>query len=442
MAIEICAVGGYNEVGKNMTAIKVGDDVVILDMGVQLDNYIKVQDEREGAEVMDAKELIKSNAVPDDSAIGDWKDKVKLIICTHAHLDHLGAIPYLAEKYGCPVMGTPFTMEVLKTICRENRLKLKNPLKPLNKNSKHRVSDNLSIEFISVTHSTPQTVLLALHTKEGIILYANDYKFDMFPVMEKKTNFNRLKELDKVRVLIVESLYANEAMKMPSESVAKAMLKDVVLGTSSEGRAIIISTFSSHLARLSSIIKYSKQLNRKIMFVGRSLAKYVEAGEKINLINFTKDIEVAKYGSEIRRKLKKVEKERDKYVIVATGHQGEPNAALTKIADDQFDFRLGRGDHVIFSCRTIPAPINMANRKALEKKLNKKRVRMFKDIHVSGHGAREDLRDLMSFTRPGHIIPTHGDLNMRKALADLALGIGYKLKKNVHLLKNSQRIRL
>ncbi|MBW3011096.1 ribonuclease J [Candidatus Woesearchaeota archaeon] len=442
MAIEICAVGGYNEVGKNMTAIKVDDDVVILDMGVQLDNYIKLQDEREGASLLDAKALIKNNAVPNDKAIEKWKDKVKLIICTHAHLDHLGAIPYLAEKYDCPIMGTPYTMEVLKTICKENKLSLKNPLKPLNKNSQHKVSDNLTVEFISVTHSTPQTVLLALHTKEGTILYANDYKFDMFPVMEKKTNFNRLKELDKVRVLIVESLYANEAMKMPSESVAKAMLKDVILGTSSEGRAIIISTFSSHLARLSSIIKYSKQLDRKIMFVGRSLAKYVEAGEKINLINFTKDVEVAKYGSEIKRKLKKVEQERDKYVIVATGHQGEPKAALTKIADDQYDFKLRRGDHVIFSCRVIPAPINMANRKVLEKKLADKKVRMFKDIHVSGHGAREDLRDLMAFTRPGHIIPTHGDIKLRKSLADLAISIGYELKKNVHLLKNGQKIKL
>ncbi|MCK4669954.1 MAG: RNase J family beta-CASP ribonuclease [Nanoarchaeota archaeon] len=442
MAIEICAVGGYNEVGKNMTAVKVGDDVVILDMGVQLDNYIKVQDEREGADLMDAKALIRNNAIPNDKVLEKWKDKVKLIICTHAHLDHIGALPYLAEKYDCPIMGTPYTIEVLKTICRENKQKLKNPLKPLNKNSKHKISENITVEFISVTHSTPQTVLLALHTKEGAILYANDYKFDMFPVLEKKTNFNRLKELENVRVLIVESLYANEAMKMPSESVAKAMLKDVILGTSSEGRAIIISTFSSHLARLSSIIKYSKQLNRKIMFVGRSLAKYVEAGEKINIINFTKDVEVAKYGSEIKRKLKKVEKERDKYVIVSTGHQGEPKAALTRIADDEFDFKLQKGDHIIFSCRVIPAPINMANRKALEKKLDKKQVRMFKDIHVSGHGAREDLRDLMAFTKPGHIIPTHGDIKLRKALADLAVSIGYKLKKNVHLLKNGQKIKL
>ena len=258
--------------------IKVGDDVVILDMGVQLDNYIKVQDEREGASLMNARALIKNNAIPNDKVIEKWKDKVKLIICTHAHLDHIGALPYLAEKYDCPIMGTPYTIEVLKTICRENKQDLKNLLKPLNKNSKHKISDNLTVEFISVTHSTPQTVLLALHTKEGTILYANDYKFDMFPVLEKKTNFNRLKELENVRVLIVESLYANEAMKMPSESVAKAMLKDVILGTASEGRAIIISTFSSHLSRLSSIIKYSKELNRKIMFVGRSLAKYGPSG--------------------------------------------------------------------------------------------------------------------------------------------------------------------
>ncbi|MBD3259312.1 MBL fold metallo-hydrolase, partial [Candidatus Woesearchaeota archaeon] len=288
--IEIRAVGGYSEVGRNMTAVKIKDEVILLDMGLQLDNYIKIEEEREASEIVSAKRLIEANAVPNDNKIKDWKDKVKLIICTHAHLDHLGAIPYLAEKYDCPVMGTPYTIEVLKTILKDNKFKLKNPLKQLNKNAKHKLSNDITIEFLNVTHSTPQTVIIAIHSSAGVILYANDFKFDMFPVMEKKSNVDHLKSLKNVKLLIVDSLYAEDSKKMPSESVARAMLKDVMLGTANQGKGIIITTFSSHLARLSSIIRFSKDLGREIIFAGRSLAKYVEAAENINLVNWKDDI--------------------------------------------------------------------------------------------------------------------------------------------------------
>ena len=206
--IEFCAIGGYDEVGKNMNAVRIDDEVLIFDMGLQLDNYIKTCGE-EDVENVSAELLIKNKAIPDDTVIKDWQPKVKAIIATHAHLDHIGAIPYLADKYDCPIFGTPYTLEVLKTICKENNFKLKNKFKMMSKNAKYKLSDKITIEFINVTHSIPETIIAAIHTPEGKILYANDYKFDMFPTFGKKTPPERFKNLGKVLALIVDSIYAN-----------------------------------------------------------------------------------------------------------------------------------------------------------------------------------------------------------------------------------------
>jgi ribonuclease J len=227
---------------------------------------------------------------------------------------------------------------------------------------------------------------------------------------------------------------------MPSESVAKEMLRDVILGTESEKNAIVISTFSSHLARLKSIIEFGKKLHRKILFLGRSLHKYVTAGEDIGIVNFSKDVEIVKYGKHIRKKLKLVEKNRQKYLLVVTGHQGEPKATLSKMAKGTLKFNFKPEDHIVFSCKVIPTPTNIENRERLENDLKRFKVRIFKDIHVSGHAAREDLRDLINLVKPNHIIPAHGELKMTSALVNLATQMGYS--KNVHLMQNGQHIKL
>ncbi|MBS3114129.1 ribonuclease J [Candidatus Woesearchaeota archaeon] len=228
--IEICTIGGYNEVGKNSTAIRIDDEVYILDLGIHLENYIKYTQD-EDIVIVEPKELMRAGAVPDVSAIDDWKNKVKIVLPTHAHLDHLGAIPYLANNFKAPIMCTPFTSEVLKGILTEDKIKLSNKIRSMSANSSFQ-ANNVKIEFIHVTHSTPHTVMIALHTKEGIILYANDFKFDLFPTLGKKPNFKRLEELGKQKVLalICDSTYAADSRKMPSESIAKEMLKEVMLG--------------------------------------------------------------------------------------------------------------------------------------------------------------------------------------------------------------------
>ena len=237
-------------------------------------------------------------------------------------------------------------------------------------------------------------------------------------------------------------LYAHEHKKCPSESVAKQMLKDVLLGVNSKGKAIIVTTFSSHLARLKSIIEMGQRLNRKIVFLGRSLDKYVRAAERIDLVQFSKDIEIFRHRDKVAKILSKIQREREKYLIVCTGHQGEKQAVLSKIVDNVIPFNIGKGDHVIFSCKTIPAELNIANREILESKLKMNKVRIFKDIHVSGHLAREDMHDFIKMVKPKIVIPCQGDNVMFKSFEELALDLGYKANKDVFSLKDGNKINL
>tara|TARA_B100001964_G_scaffold94324_1_gene105804 strand:+ start:1667 stop:2995 length:1329 start_codon:yes stop_codon:yes gene_type:complete len=441
--IEIYAVGGYNEVGKNCTAINVDGEVLIIDLGIHLENYIRLTEDEDLVKI-NADKLMDVGAVPNISVLDNVKRNVKAIVIGHAHLDHVGAVPYVANKFNAPVICSPYTAEVLKNILKDDKIRINNDIKTLNLNSFYKISENIKIEFIHITHSVPQAALIAIHTDYGIILYANDFKFDLYPVLGKKPNFKRLEELGKEGIIasVVESTYASDARKMPSESVAREMLKDVLLGTDNKDNLIIVTTFSSHIARLKSIIEFGQKLNRKIIFLGRSLAKYVKAAENIGIVDFSKDVEIVKYGRQIERMLKKVDKDREKYLLIVTGHQGEPKSVLYKIAKGEFEFDLYPEDSVVFSCRTIPTPTNIENRDALENELKQTGVRIFKDIHQSGHAAREDLRDFINLVKPKNIIPAHGTKEMRDALAGLCTEMGYKTGKNIFLIKDGQKIEL
>ena len=443
MAIEIITVGGYNEVGKNMTAVKYGKEIVLLDMGLHLDSYIKyTEEEREESGHISGSKLIEVGAAPDISVIQKLDGEVKAIVPTHAHLDHMGAIPYLAGKFkDAEIVGTPYTHAVLDAILKDDKREIKNKRKVMKTNDRYKVSDNIEIEFINVTHSIPHTVIAVVHTPEGSVIYSNDFKFDNTPTLGEKSNYERLKSLKNVRALICNSIYSSNAAKTPSEQVAKDMLRDVMLGVDNKGKALVVTTFSSHLARLKSIIEFGKKLNRKIVFLGRSLSKYVKAGEDVGLVNFSKDVEIVKYRKQVINKLKQIEKQGvDKYILVITGHQGEPKAVLSRMVDRSIPFNFYPGDTVIFSCRTIPTKLNIDNRAYLEKNLSKLGVRIFKDVHVSGHDSKEDIRDLIEMTKPEHLIPSHAPDGLKEGMVKLGVEMGYKKGKTIHVMHNKQRV--
>ncbi len=441
--IEIIPIGGYTEVGRNMTAVKYKDEMVVLDMGVHLERYIKFKGDDE-LELFSYKDLMKARAVPDDNCIKDLRKKVLAIIPSHGHLDHIGAIPYMAQRYDCPIICTPYTAAVINAILSDKKLKIHNEIKILENGKKMRLSDSITIEFINMTHSIPDTAMIVVHTPKGQVVYCNDFKFDDTPVMGEKPDYERLIKLGKenhVSALIIDSLYAFLPKKTPSESVAKEMLKKVMLEQNSKGKGVVVTTFSSHIARLKSIIEYGKKMKRQIVFLGRSLAKYVNAAESIGLVNFSKSVKIVPYKNQIAATLKKIEKEgREKYLIVATGHQGEPDAVLSKIANSKFSFRLMPDDHIIFSCAIIPSPLNVANREALERKLIDSNVRIFRGVHASGHAAREDHREMIKMLRPKHIIPAHVGHERAKDMVSLAEEMGYTLGKTVHIMDDGKKI--
>lgn len=441
--MEIYSVGGYEEVGKNMTLLNLGKDSVVCDMGFHLPSLIDFEENGGDKKTLDTSKLKRLGAIPNDSIVKDLRGSVKAIVASHAHLDHIGGIPYLSENYNAPIIGSPYTIEVLNNMIKEEGLKVKNQIKSLNLNSSIKVSEDTEVELIGITHSIPQSSIIAVHTKKGTILYANDFKFDNHPILGKKPNYDRLKELGKENViaLVVESLYANNHQKTPSERVAREMLKDILLGTENEGHGIIVTSFASHIARLKSIYEFGLSMNRDVVFMGRSMAKYIKAAENINLVNFSGNAGIFGYGDMVKRKLKKIEKEgKENYLIICTGGQGEPGSVLQRMSNNEYNFSLNQDDHIIFSCRTIPAPANMQNRAILEKKLRNKKVRLFRDIHVSGHAGTEDLRDLIKMTNPQHIIPSHGDSAMLIGMEELAIDMGYKKNKDVHLLKNGGKV--
>jgi len=447
--MRIHTIGGFNEVGKNMTVVETNGDAFIFDIGLYLPPIVELEkEEREKA--YSEKRLRSLSAVPDDLVLDrlGLRKKVRAILLSHAHLDHIGAIPYLAERYNADILGTPFTIEVLKSILKDEGIRLRNRLRVIQPNSSYVIQgrDNRKyvVDFINITHSTPQTSMIALHTPEGTVLYSNDFKFDNFPVLGKKPNYEKLEQLGKegVKALVVDSLYSGTERKTPSEKVARSLLEDVMLTTNNKDACIIITTFSSHIARLKSIIDFGKILNRRIVFLGRSLNKYVSAAIKTNICTFNKDVELVSYRRGVERILKTIEKKRNKYMIVCTGHQGEPGSILERFSRNDLPFSLKNKDHVIFSSSIIPAPVNVANRQQLEKRLKQKGVRIFSDVHVSGHAGREDLRDFINMVRPKHIIPAHGDLSKLTPMAELASEMGYKLGKTVHIMQDTQSINI
>jgi ribonuclease J len=443
MTIKIYPIGGYNEVGKNMTAVDLGEDVIIFDCGFFLPPIVEME-ERDKAYT--ERKLRSIGALPDDLLLDrlNLRQKVRAIIPSHAHLDHIGAIPLLAHRYNADIIGTPFTIELIKSILKDEKIFLKNKLRTVHPNSSvyvHGKNKKYKVDFINITHSTPQSSFVALHTPNGVVLYTLDFKLDNHPVLGKKPNYEKIKEISKegVKVLILDSLYADDERKTASEKVARAMLEDVMLSTDNEGKGLIVTTFSSHIARLKSIVDFGKKLNRKIVFFGRSLNKYVTSATRVNICPFRNDVEIATYRNQLEKKFRLVNKNRGEYLVVCTGHQGEPGSILDRLSRNKLPFQFNNSDHVIFSSSIIPAETNIENRARMDAKLKKRGVRIFNNVHASGHGGREDIRDLINLVQPEHIIPGHAGHDKTSHAIELAEELGYK-GKYLHMTSNGKRL--
>ncbi len=368
----------------------------------------------------------------------------KTVIISHGHLDHIGAIPKLAHRYKAPIIATPYTAELVRhEISEEKKFKVNNEVISLKLGGRYNLTPDIQIEFIRIQHSIVDAAFAAIHTPGGIILYASDFKLDRTPTLGEPPDFQRLRKLGKegVRVMITESTNSGLSGKTPSERIAKDLVRDVLLGTEETDSGVLITTFSSHVARINAIIEAAEEMNRIPVLLGRSMERYLSIAQKMGYIKFPEALEIHGNRNAVEKALKRISQDgKKKYLPIITGHQGEPESILTRISNGETQFRIDPGDKVIFSANTIPSPMTMANRHALEIKLKMAGARIYENVHVSGHASREDHWELLRMIAPEQVIPSHGNMTMHASYVEMAEDAGYVFGDTVHIMRNGEEM--
>ena len=441
--IKIKAIGGYSKIGKNMTAIYIDDEIVITDMGADMEKLVELQDENVNVSTKDKELLIERGAIPNDIDFFEKnRNKVKAIVITHGHLDHIWAVPFLASKYNCPVIATPFTIKVIEHLMSDFNVRYNRIIK-LNTGTKYKISDNLVVELVNITHSIPNSSMIAIHTKYGVIMYANDWKLDNTPTLGSPPDYRRMNELRKegIFALISDSTRVDRDGYCFSESIVKSMLEDVIT-RNQENRTIFVTTFASHIARLRNINQTARHLRRSVFIFGRSMDMYINAAVSSGIISRDTLPKVITRREDINRALRLVRENPSKYLIICTGHQGEKDSFLDKLSSGAYNYKLSSEDGIIFSSETIPTPVNIANKMALLKKLEVSGARIADNVHVSGHAYKNDLRTFLKILSPKHFIPSHGGVDKISAAINVSNEFGYELNKTSHILLDGQELEL
>lgn len=402
--VRIVFLGGVGEIGKNMTAIECGDDIVIIDAGA-----IFPTDETPGFDLI----------VPDISYLLENAHKVRALLLTHGHEDHIGGVPYLLKELKAPVVGTKLTLALVDNKLREHRL---NDVNEITVVPGQVLSFGcFKVRFVNVNHSIAGSLALAIQTPQGVIFHSGDYKIDLTPVAGETIDLKTISDLGSAGVLLYmgESTNIERAGYTMSETVVGTTL-DRLFGENA-ARRIIVATFASNVHRLQQIIDIAVKHRRKVALSGRSMLSVVEAAEKIGEITIPENVIVD---------VSKIKNMRDnEIVVVCTGSQGEPMSALTRMADgDNPSVSVGNNDTVIISASPIPG-----NEKLVYRVINNLYRRgaevvyeSLQNVHVSGHACREEHKIMHSLLKPKYFIPVHGEYRHLKKHALLAeeLGMG------------------
>ncbi|WP_435332684.1 RNase J family beta-CASP ribonuclease [Haloarchaeobius sp. TZWWS8] len=448
MEIEIATIGGYEEVGRQMTAVRAGDDVVVFDMGLNL-SQVLIHDNVE-TEKMHSLDLIDMGAIPDDRIMSDLEGDVQAIVPTHGHLDHIGAISKLAHRYNAPIVATPFTIELVKQqIEGEQKFGVENDLVKMDAGETMSIGDSgqVELEFVNVTHSIIDAINPVLHTPEGAVVYGLDKRMDHTPVIGDPIDMKRFREIGRegngVLCYIEDCTNANKKGRTPSEAVARRHLKDVLYSLEDYKGGIVATTFSSHIARVKSLVEFARDIGRQPVLLGRSMEKYSGTAERLGFVDFPGDLGMFGHRKSVDRTFKRVMKEgKGNFLPIVTGHQGEPRAMLTRMARGETPYQLDDGDKVVFSARVIPEPTNEGQRYQAEKLLGMQGARIYDDIHVSGHLNQEGHYEMLQALQPQHVIPAHQNMKGFSGYVDLAESEGYKMGRDLHVTRNGNMIQL
>jgi ribonuclease J len=448
MEIEIATIGGYEEVGRQMTAVRAGDDVVIFDMGLNL-SQVLIHDNVE-TERMHSLDLIDMGAIPDDRVMSDLEGDVQAIVPTHGHLDHIGAISKLAHRYDAPIVATPFTIELVKQqIEGEQKFGVENDLIKMDAGETMSIGDSgkVDLEFVNVTHSIIDAINPVLHTPEGAVVYGLDKRMDHNPVLGDPIDMERFREIGRegngVLCYIEDCTNANKKGRTPSENVAREHLRDVLYSMEDYDGGIVATTFSSHIARVKSLVEFADDIGRQPVLLGRSMEKYSGTAERLDFVDFPTDLGMFGHRKSVDRTFKRIMNEgKENFLPVVTGHQGEPRAMLTRMARGETPYELDDGDKVVFSARVIPEPTNEGQRYQAEKLLGMQGARIYDDIHVSGHMNQEGHYTMLDALQPQHIIPAHQDLKGLSGYVKLCESEGYQMGRDIHVSRNGNLIQL
>lgn len=403
-SLKVRFLGGVGEIGKNMTALEYGRDIIIIDAGLTFPG-----------ENMPGVDLV----IPDVSYLVQNKSKIRGIVITHGHEDHIGGLPYILKDLNVPVYGTKLTLTLIENKIKEQKISdaVLNCIKP---GSVIKLGC-FSVEFINVNHSIAGAVALSITTPVGVVFHSGDFKIDYTPVAGETMDLTRIAEIGKKGVLLLMADSTNverEGFTM-SESVVKDTLEHVFGDNAS--RRLIIATFASNVHRLQQILDLAKKYKRKVAFSGRSMINIAEAAEKIGELKIPDNliVDVEKTGSFKDSQI----------VIVSTGTQGEPMSALTRMASGEFNkVKIGNNDTVVISASVIPG-----NEKMIYGVINNLYrlgaeviYESLEPIHVSGHALRGELRTLHSLVKPKFFVPVHGEYRHLKKHARLAEEVGVK----------------
>lgn len=415
--LKIIPLGGLEQIGMNITVIEYENDIIVIDCGIAFP-----EDEMLGIDLV----------IPDVTYLKNNASKVRGIVLTHGHEDHIGALPYVLRELNVPVYGTRLTLGLV-----ENKLKEHNLLKDVTRNcvspGQKVKFGGMVVEFIGTNHSIADAVALAIHTPSGVLVHTGDFKIDYTPIYGKPIDLQRFAELGKKGVLALMADSTNVERKgytMSESSVGKVF--DDIFSEKNENR-IIVATFASNVDRVQQIVNAAAIFKRKIVVEGRSMINVVTTAMELGYIKMPKGMLI---GIEDINKYKDSE-----LVIITTGSQGEPMAALSRMASSiHRKLDIKKGDVVILSSKPIPG-----NEKTVSRVINdlfrKGAEVIFEDTHVSGHACQEELKIIHTLIKPKYFIPVHGEYRHLKKHAELAVELGTK-NKNIFILSSGDVLEL
>ncbi|MFR4405587.1 MAG: ribonuclease J [Anaerovoracaceae bacterium] len=410
--IKIVPLGGLLEIGKNMTALEFENEILIIDCGLSFPD-----DDMFGID----------KVIPDFSYLRENSKKIKGLVITHGHEDHIGAVPYLIKELNIPIYGTRFPLGLIENKLKEHGLKA--VMHTVAAGETFKVGKNFSIEALRITHSIADSICLSITTPAGRIFHTGDFKIDYTPVDGDPIDFARLAQIGSEGVLLMMADSTNVLRQgyTSSERVVGRTLENIF--RSSENR-IIIATFSSNVHRIQKIIDLARVCNRKVAISGRSMVNVVDLATEMGYIKVPANTIVD---------LNKVKNIPDKeLVVITTGSQGEPMSALARMASSEHKaVKIKPGDRVILSSTPVPGnELTVAN--VVNQLLEKGAEVIYSDIadiHVSGHACQEELKLMHSLIRPKFFMPVHGEYRHLRTHAELAHSLGMPLE-NIFLLEN------